>query len=153
MCVRFAKRKSPSAAMDAESWMSLHQSTRPSPVQPAINGLRTPDSGPATTFSLPPSQIQTSWWSGTPHGTWQTERPSASRPSDPQANDVAPQDAGRIVRLPRPGVQRSTAPGFVLYTAVSPFCAQARSGVESEGPPTIRPPAETSLPSPLQWTG
>src|SRR5712691_9192897 len=139
--------------MDAESWGSLHQSTRPSAVQPAINGLCTPRSGPATSFSLPASQIQTSWWRGTPHGTRQTERPSASRPFGPHTNDVAPHAAGRIVRLPRPGAQSSTAPAFVLYAAVSPFWAQARSAVGSEGPPTIRPPADTSLPSPLQWTG
>src|SRR5207244_11050462 len=109
--------------IDPEPCSSGHHSTRPSGAKPATIGLNTPLRGPATRSSDPLRQIQTSWWRGTPQGTWQTDLPSASLPFGPQAIDVAPHVAGTTVREPL-GVHNRTLPSLVWYAAVSPLGAQ-----------------------------
>ncbi|TMK95641.1 MAG: hypothetical protein E6G42_02370, partial [Actinobacteria bacterium] len=63
-----------------------------------------------------------------PHGTWQTERPSASSPCAPQASELAPHEAGTTVRRRRAGFQVNTAPRRVWKAAVSPV------GAHTSGP-------------------
>ena len=67
----------------------------------------------------------------------------------PQANELAPHEAGTTVRRPPPGLHVNTAPRGVWKAAVSPIGAHTSCPFVSVGPPTMRPPTDTSFPLPL----